>query len=242
MSIHSKHFQALLLFTLSSLLSPISQAVTYHAELDPDTLAELAKRPEFASVCRVNGASGVLITPNAILTARHVLRDNLEKNWAKINERSLVIESVTGHPDTDFGIILLKEPVTDIQPTPIYRGNDEVGMTVWKVAFGRWAPLVKGHRDMLKRARVPRAITNNIFNATEHDLHYRYEPKGPGHTKYEGGTAPGDSGGPLYAEIEGKWMVVGVTKGPRKGFYADARISTKAEWIDAILAEVEKQE
>ena len=65
-------------------------------------------------------------------------------------------------------------------------------MTVWKVAYGLWAPLVPGHHKILKRSPFPRAITNNIYEANENDVYYKYDPDGPGHTEFEGGTDPGD--------------------------------------------------
>jgi S1-C subfamily serine protease len=214
------------------LIGHSAQAVTYDSKLNPDKLAELAQRDEFKSVCQVNGASGVLIAPNAILTARHVVRGRGKKTWAKNGGRALKIDRIVEHESVDIAILILAEPIKDIPATPIYRGEAEVGMTVWKVGYGLWAPLVQGHRKMLKRGVVPRAITNNIYEANQNDVYYKYDPDGAGHTEFEGGTAPGDSGGPLYAEVDGKWFVVGVTSGPRNGFYADARLSTKAAWID----------
>lgn len=212
-----------------------SLAITYDEKLDPKDLVELAKRKEFESACQVNGASGVLVAPKVVLTARHVISKKMAKNWVKLDGKKREIEKVKVHPDVDLAVIFLKEAVKDREPTPIYRGADEVGMIVWKVGFGLWAPLVKGHREMLKRTNIAKAMTNNVFEATENELHYRYESKGPGHTEFEGGTAPGDSGGPLYAQVDGKWVVIGVTTGPRKGFYADCRLSTKAAWIDETI-------
>ncbi len=108
-------------------------------------------------------------------------------------------------------------------------------------------------------ATVPAYISDNIFRAMSNrigvdsivsppppvDANYvYYDFDGPptlpsggrATTLYEGGTAPGDSGGPLYMFENGRWWVIGVTTGPATGFYRDARVSTAITQIESITA------
>ena len=78
----------------------------------------------------------------------------------------------------------------------------------------------------------------NIF--TEQD--YSYAGKGdssPNPQPLEGTSVPGDSGGPIFAKIESKWTVIGITShGSVISDYGDVsfntRVSVHAEWICSI--------
>lgn len=44
--------------------------------------------------------------------------------------------------------------------------------------------------------------------------------------------------GHCMPEVDGKWIVIGVTSGFRRGVYEDCRLSTTAAWIDRMVAGV----
>ncbi len=65
--------------------------------------------------------------------------------------------------------------------------------------------------------------------------------------EFEGGTVEGDSGGPLFVQIDGQWLVIGILSGGatepirrhRDGDYGDisifTRVSTAIQWIESEL-------
>ena len=78
----------------------------------------------------------------------------------------------------------------------------------------------------------------NLF--TRQDYSYAGEgDSSPNPHALEGTGVPGDSGGPVFAKIGGKWTVIGVTShGSEISDYADVafntRVSVHAEWICSI--------
>ncbi|MEM9983895.1 MAG: trypsin-like serine protease [Bacteroidota bacterium] len=64
--------------------------------------------------------------------------------------------------------------------------------------------------------------------------------------EFEGGTVEGDSGGPLFVQIDGRWQVIGILSGGatepvrrhRDGDYGDisifTRVSTAWEWLESV--------
>jgi hypothetical protein len=71
---------------------------------------------------------------------------------------------------------------------------------------------------------------------------YSYAGKGDSYSiphPLEGGAVPGDSGGPVFAKIDGKWTVIGLTShGSVTSDYGDVgfntRVSVHSEWICSI--------
>jgi hypothetical protein len=192
--------------------------------------AALAMRKEFKGVCRVNNGSGVFIAPNAVLTAKHLFTQAKSQRSVSLDGRKLKVAAVHKKMWADLAVVILSEPVLDVVPTPIYRGNNELGMTVWKVGYDDWRP-----PGDLRPRTFPRVFTNDISKVSEKYLFYKFDMSGSGHTEFEGVNGPGDSGGPLYANVDGTWFVVGVTSISGMDFNADIRVSTKAEWIDEAI-------
>ncbi|MFT3685324.1 MAG: trypsin-like serine protease [Phycisphaerales bacterium] len=90
--------------------------------------------PDFIGIDNYYG-SGVLIAPNIVLTARHVtveiqggrqgivsFRRKLDGSVGSIKPgghdslHSVTVSAIVVHPDTDFALLYLSEPVTHIQP------------------------------------------------------------------------------------------------------------------------------
>lgn len=232
--------------TLAALALGVSPArsVMYNRDTGDEKSQELAKRAEFASAAHMGGCSAVLIAPDVALSASHCVRGKetgrVAINW---NGQAQDGEFWT-HPTVDLMVVKLDKPFDNARTTPPYTGRDEAGRLVWKVARGGSEVLGDGakfrndgkYRAMTNRIEVDRVP--NIPAVTDTELHYDFDgpPSKPyknSYTPYEGGTAPGDSGGPLYMETdEGKWFVVGVTSGPRNNYYADGRVSSCIGFIE----------
>ncbi len=217
----------------------------YNRDTGDEKSRELAKRPEFASAARMGGCSAVLIAPDAALSASHCVRGKetgrVAISWKGQNRGG----EFWSHPTVDLMVIKLDSAFDAAKTTPPYTGRDEAGRLVWKVARGGSELLEPGAKpfksDGKYRAMTNRIEVDNVPNVpavTETELHYEFDgppskPYRSSWTPYEGGTAPGDSGGPLYMEqSDGQWFVVGVTSGPRKGFYADGRVSSCIPFIE----------
>ncbi len=234
----------LTLAALSLGVSP-ARSVMYNRDTGDEKSQQLAKRAEFASAARMGGCSAVLIAPDVALSASHCMRGKetgrVGINW-KGQDRG---GEFWTHPTVDLMVIKLDKSFENAQTTPPYTGRDEAGHLVWKVARGgseilepRALPFKSDgkYRAMTNRIEVDRVP--NVPAVTETELHYDFDgpPSKPYKntwTPYEGGTAPGDSGGPLYMETDaGQWFVVGVTSGPRNNYYADGRVSSCIGFIE----------
>lgn len=224
-------------------ISP-ARSVMYNRDTGDEKSQELAKRPEFASAASMSGCSAVLIAPDVALSAAHCVQHKPTGRVAIDWKGQKISGEFWSHPTVDLLVAKLDKPFENAAATPPYAGRDETGRLVWKVACGGSEVLGDGakfridgkYRAMTNRIEVDRVP--NIPAVTETELHYDFDgpPSKPyknSYTPYEGGTAPGDSGGPLYMQTDdGQWFVVGVTSGPRNNYYADGRVSSCISFIE----------
>ncbi len=128
---------------------------------------------------------------------------------------SFAVESVTVHPDYDFpeadlAVVRLAAPITGIRPATVNtQGEVPTGTDGTIVGFGRRGAGVYDYG--LKRYG---AIATSTCSASPADklICWSYaDPVGaPGE---DSNTCEGDSGGPLFAEINGTTTLIGVTSG-----------------------------
>ena len=108
--------------------------------------------------------------------------------------------------------------------------NDVVGLRGGHIVYDFDSP------DGRSNSLVSGNLGLNFFQV------YSYAGEGdssPNPHALEGTSVPGDSGGPVFAKIGGKWTVIGVTShGSEISDYADVafntRVSVHAEWICSI--------
>jgi Trypsin len=148
----------------------------------------------------------------------------------------------------DVALIKLEHPVTDITPAQIYRGMEEEGQIVKIVGRGATGNGLVGeyphspHRGELRRA------FSRVISADERWLGLRFVAP-PKAVALEGMPADGDSGAPVFLEINGSWQLAGIvsrklTTGKLSGFSCcrygqityQLRISRYATWIDSTIA------
>jgi hypothetical protein len=219
---------------------------------------------------------GVLIDPRWVLTAahavtwqsggvhevtishvpRHVERLVVYPGYRKLPQ-SLVDKALkTGDAtriiaflsaSNDVALLKLSEPVTDVAPIALYRGNDELGKIVKIVGKGATGTGLRGqdangaHRTVLRRA------FNQITGVQSRWLCYVFH-KPPAAPPLEGISGDGDSGGPLLIQVKGQWQVAGLASWKRgkgnalllhPGFYGqtnyNVRVSHYAHWIDNVM-------
>lgn len=254
-------FMKNILFVLSalSLATPASAVVikdTYGAGSgsDPDVFsAAFGASADFMGVAALvnnvgQACTGALISPTAVLTARHCTDGQDASNWgAYFGTQSTgfslyEVESFTSlaadpdHPNdfmngTDLTVMTLSSAVTSIEPYEVL-SETEYAETVAIVGYGRHGTGSSGDSEPIDWSR--RYATNTIEvsepgydgndllladfdkeDGTENTLGFLgYDSSATG-TLYEGLIGSGDSGGPLFYQRDGEWVVGGIATGTR---------------------------
>jgi hypothetical protein len=131
----------------------------------------------------------------------------------------------------DLAILQLNTAVTGVTPSPIFRGTPRVGDMLTLVGLGAGGD-GDGHDGSFGTKRVG---TTPIDGVTPRRILWTFD------NNSESNTAPGDSGGPAYLEVDGVLYVAGVTSGGSRSNAGigdrsyDTRVDFYASWIDSIV-------
>jgi Trypsin len=217
---------------------------------------ELASRYGSALALQPEG-EGVLIAPRWILTAAHRAQaiKHTPRYKLRIDGAEHEVAAAHVHPgwragdsSNDIGLLQLRTDVKGIEPTPIYRVEDEAGKTV--VLVGHGATGMIGARATAKDGRK-RAAINTVDRLRARTL--ELDLKGVDEASdLQGAITPGESGAPLYADGTDGLSVLGIAcciddrngdglrnTGDRDIF---ARVAAFAGWIDSVLLEAARKE
>jgi autotransporter-associated beta strand protein len=185
-----------------------------------------------------NAGSGNLISDQWVLTARHVVAGATNGTIFLEGTNRAIAEFHT-RVDSDVALVKLASPVTNYPAVPPYQGSNEVNQQVWLVGYGRHGQFT-GNADELSTAFAGRyaamnrvALVTNMGGTIGSCLQFTYDGTNAGALPLEGATAPGDSGGPMFMEENGRLWVIGETYGvapPAPGFY-HGRVSAYKDWI-----------
>jgi autotransporter-associated beta strand protein len=226
-------------------------AVMFNRDTGDTKSRELAELPPFASkATATSGCSAVLIAPNVVLSAAHctsyAASGTTSVEWSGQTRNGAVFTRI----GADHIVIVTTSDFTGTtgRMTAPYAGSAEANRLAWKVARGGYGVIGPGSSgpfyDNRFRAMTNRIEVDNVSNppnaVSASWLFYDFDGPptqpsgGRATTLHEGGTAPGDSGGPLYMFENGRWFVIGVTSGPDSGFYRDGRVRTDIGQIESI--------
>ena len=219
--------------------------------IDPNTAdseyIEYGKK--FSCICKVTGvnsdnlnyiASGIVIGPNHIITAAHVV-EKIKSCLVIVEDKEYEINKVichnkfdidkTGYYDIAIGFSKNKINL-DFYPK-LYTSDDEIGKACSIAGFGFTGTFLSGatRNDNKKRAG------SNIIEYIDRDLLMCNPSRGPHKTSLEFIIASGDSGGGLFIDgkLAGVNSCVVCSKGSPKSDYltesGHTRISTNIDWI-----------
>jgi hypothetical protein len=148
----------------------------------------------------------------------------------------------------DIALLKLKQPVTDVAPVVLYKGDDEMGQIAKIVGKGATGNGATGygahdaHRTELRRA------FNKITSAHGRWFCYVFDPVSSA-LPLEGMTGNGDSGGAVLIQVKDQWLLAGLpswataqgdVRTLRMGLYGQSscnvRISHYVGWIESTMS------
>ena len=264
----------LLLLALFAVSSTASAIVIRDDLDDPQYRVPASELP--ALVDMPGEGHGVLIAPQWVVTAAHAVTWQTEIKEVLINGVSRDVERLVVHPayvkpsqalidqvmatgdatllrvslasSDDIALLKLKQPVTDVAPVVLYRGDDELGRIAKIVGKGATGNGATGygahdaHRTELRRA------FNKITSADGRWFCYVFDPA-PSALPLEGMTGNGDSGGAVLIQAKDQWLLAGLpswataqgdVRTLRMGLYGQSscnvRISHYIDWIESTMS------
>lgn len=223
----------------------------------PDSayVVEDADYPAVVTLFPPDDCAATLFHQSHLLTVAHCAVDLTAGDTLEIADMQILVAEVTLHPmwtdgdNYDIAIVRLADPVTSVEPLPLYRGADEMDATVTLVGRGTTATGLEGESGgdsdgMLRRA------TNVVTSVDELLFEVVFDsPSGGTATDLEGVGASGDSGGPVFLDVDGVPHVAGLNafgdapNGVGIGQYGSTdyqtRVSAFAGWVDETVADSE---
>lgn len=231
--------------------SPTSDDLVGQAEsaiingvLDDDHSSVGALLLEFDGESAADFCSGSLIAPAVVLTAAHCVEDASPRNTRfalQLTGPFLRVQEFFPFPgrlvdgpsvDNDLALVVLRDPV-DIAPTPLSGSMPVAGMAVTLVGVGDQTLIEDSEGNVVPdgtSAGLRRAGVKQVADVI--GRHFTVEGR-------EGNACAGDSGGAVFAMIDGKEEQVGVISSANVTFDLSAHVSVAAfvDWLRTATGE-----
>ncbi|MGN6513585.1 MAG: trypsin-like serine protease, partial [Lysobacteraceae bacterium] len=146
----------------------------------------------------------------------------------------------------DIALLKLARPVSDVPPVAINKDDGEFGQTVEVMGKGATGNGATGYEFSSPHRTELRRAYNKITSADGRWLCYIFD-KRPDALPLEGGSASGDSGGPVLIRARNEWLLAGLTSwsDPQSsirtpGRYGqvtcNVRLSHYSGWIEGVMS------
>lgn len=238
-----------------------ASAILIRSDRDDAEYLELATKYTSAVLLTEKGGEGVLIAPRWVLTSADVakiVRDRGARSTVTIGNDAYEVESVFLHPDgkpggvNDVALILLRRPVKGVEPTLLYRSDDEKGKTVVIVGHGDVLTLGEMAKPGAQVDRRKRAGINTVDRVMPNLLGLEIKAADEA-SDLQGAATPLDHGAPAFIETGGSVVVAGISHRVvdenHDGVLGNAgdvdlymRVSAYVPWIEAVILDVTKKE
>jgi hypothetical protein len=238
------------LWTLSLTKLP---AIIIRDDLDDSNyLVNDSDYPALVDLIERGDCIGTLVHESYLLTVAHCAADLDPGDSLNVNGTPYSVAEIIPHPqwnqrrdEYDIALVRFSRPVEGVTPLPIYRGGDETGSLITLVGRGDTNTGLQGERGARNDGKL-RRCTNIATSVDDHFIEIRFEKPGEeGITSLEGVGAAGDSGCPVFIEIEGVSYIAGLNSwgdGPRGvkvgqygAFDYQTRVTQYLDWLDSIV-------
>ncbi len=260
-------------------LPVVGSAVTLRDDVTEAQSIAFANQTQFASVGQINGASGVLISEQWVLTAWHVVVGAQPGNLSfrvngldrAVSEVHLLADAGANFNDVivdgrDLALVKLTTSVLDVTAATLYTGNTEIGNSASVVGYGKFGHgtggsiggsggVKRGMRNMLDLYTVNLG-GGSIGGSTTRtgSILSDFDNNTPGGSltgtsewlDMEGNVAGGDSGGAMFIESNGQYLLAGINSftaanaGVPEGGYGSlsgfTSVSWNQQWIESTTA------
>jgi hypothetical protein len=252
----------ILSFSLGLIFAAASvHAVTYHEDMTSSDARSLGELPQFESSVQVSiggfACSGSMLNSEWAALAGHCFNfvDGTRVTVRYIENGTTVASmagtvyvfdnespsGVTGSNTSDtVALVKLDNPLTQathwVAP---YDQFDEAGQVGWQTGIGQFGPFAGGQSGLSPSDRFFRAVTQKVSTTNVNYLIYQFNnsPELPNSsvdtTRFEGATAPGDSGGAFFLYSRGRFFNASTVWGAVGGVgFVNNRLSTHLDEIE----------
>lgn len=209
-------------------VAPTASAVIIRHDVDDQAYKAVAPHPAMFDM-RHQG-HGVLIAPDWVVTAAHVVFYDYRGKTISLGGTDHEIDHVifhsgyskpaeglfTGHSgpsqaylraNHDIALVKLKRPVEGVAPAPMLTGDNENGATFTFLGKGNTGNGISGQVD--KTGGTLRSARNVVTQAADQWLTYTFDESDAG-LPNEGMQGDGDSGGPAFITVGDRDYLAGL--------------------------------